>query len=83
MKIFEKEMAMPKWKFYLLKTIETILSKHFWLAFLKGFIYVILAFMTIATLWIAMALFGEDELKTKGKSLDNKVKQSTPYQKAK
>ena len=82
MKFFEREMAMPKWKYRMFKTIDLLKTKEFWKALFEGIFIVTGTLLLIATFWMAMWLFGEDELKTHGKHFNYKIKQNTTYKKA-
>ena len=80
MRLFNRPMAMPRWKYYLFRILDALLSVQFWRIFFKGFFYVFSLFLTMAMFWVAMVLFGEDELKRK--SFDYKIKHNATYQKA-
>lgn len=77
---FERPMAVPKRKAYIYKAIDLLFSKDFWIGFFKGIFYVVGTFIMIATFWLAMWIFGEDELKQR-KSPDNHIKNNDTYQK--
>ncbi len=82
MKLFEREMAMPKWKYTMFKTMDILRSKEFWKKLFEGIILVLGTTLLSIAFWMIMWIFGEDELKVNRENPDYQIKQNTTYQKA-
>ena len=75
--LLKREMAMPKWKFYLFRTLDKLRTLSFWIAFFEGVVTVLGGIAIAIMFWIAMWLFGEDELHWKNS--DNYINHNSSY----